>query len=111
MGGGHAGEEVRGAGPAGDEAYARTIGDARQTVGHEGRGLLVADVDVLDARVVVEPIEDVQKRRPDDPEHVTDPFGLQELYDRPSTRPLVHEPGTSCARRRVARHRIPGDQA
>src|SRR5262249_3774212 len=29
VGGSHTGEEIRGAGPAGDEAYARMIGDAR----------------------------------------------------------------------------------
>jgi len=77
MGRGHAGDEIRGAGTARDQADAGTIGDARQAVGHEGRGLLVAHVDVLDARVVVEPVEDVQKRRADDSKNVPDPLGLQ----------------------------------
>ena len=113
MGRRDAGQEVRRPGTARHEADARSVRDARQAVGHERRGLLVAHVDVLDALIVVEPVEDVQKGRADDSEYVTDALGLQELDDRSPACPLVHRgaPPARGASRRVmgpaARHRIP----
>ena len=77
--GGHAGEQIGGAGPAGDEADAGEIRDAGEAVGHEGGGLLVAHVDVLHAPVVVERVEHVEKGRADDPEDVADALRLQQL--------------------------------
>ena len=110
---GHAGEEIGGTGSARHQAHAGQVGDARQAIGHEGRGLLVADIDVLDARVVVEPVEDVQKRRAHNSENVTNALGLQQLYDRPPTGPVVHVPAPPVRLRaasvRRARHRIPAD--
>src|ERR1051326_6939886 len=77
----HAGEEVRGAGPARDEAHARHVGHAPKAVRHERRGLLVAHVDVLDGAVVVERVEHVQERGADDAEPVLHALGLEELDD------------------------------
>ena len=88
---GDAGQQIGGARTARHEADARPIGDARQAIGHERGGLLVAHVDVFDARIVVERVQDVQERRADESEYLPDTFGLQQLDDRSPTRPLVHD--------------------
>jgi hypothetical protein len=87
---GDARHEVRRARPAGHQAHRRRAGDPREPVGHEGAPLLVADVDVLDAPVVVEDVEHVQEGRADDPEHVPHAFGLQELHHGVSGAHLGH---------------------
>jgi len=74
--GGHARDQIGRTGAARHEADARPIGDAGQPIGHEGGSLFVADVDVLDARVVVKRVENVQEGRADDAENVPYPLNL-----------------------------------
>ena len=88
--GGHAGQQIGGPRTARHQADARMPGHARQPVGHEGGGLLVAHVDVLDAVIVVEGVEDVEEGRADDPEDVPHLLRLQELDHRASGRQLAH---------------------
>src|SRR5206468_8511340 len=49
--------------------------------------------DVLNARIVVEPVEHVQKRGSDDSEYVLDALDLQHLDDGSSARPGIHVRG------------------
>src|SRR5882724_11792943 len=79
----------------------------------EPRAGRVADVDVLDARIVVEPVEHVQKRRSDDSEYVLDALDLQHLADGSSAHPGFHvrAPSPGRHRRLSARNRIPGAPA
>ena len=99
---GDAGQQIGGARTARHEADARPIGDARQAIGHERGGLLVAHVDVFDARIVVERVQDVKERRADDSEYLPDTFGLQQLDDRSPTRPVVHDLVPPCTIPRAA---------
>jgi len=87
----HAGEEVGGAGAARHQAGAGPAAHAGEAVGHERRRLLVADVDVLEALVVVERVEDVEERRADDAEEVLHALGLQQLDDGPPARDAIHQ--------------------
>jgi hypothetical protein len=87
---GDPGEQVRRPGSARDQAHARRVRHTAEPVRHEGGGLFVAHVDVLDARVVVERVEDIEKGRAHDPEDVPDLLGLQQLDDRPSRRDFTH---------------------
>jgi hypothetical protein len=95
---GDAGEQVRSARPARHQADAGQIRHSRQTVGHEGGGLLVAHVDVFHAVVVVERVEDVEKGRAYDPEDVPHLLRLEQFDHRVSTRQLGH---TSTSRPRI----------
>ena len=90
VGGRDAGEQVRGPGPARDQADAGSAGDAGEAVGHERGGLLVPDVDVLDAAIVVEGVEDVEERGADDPEDVAYALRLQQLDHRAAARRIAH---------------------
>ena len=102
MRGGHAGEEIGGAGPAGDQADAGEIRDAGEAVGHEGGGLLVAHVDVLHAPVVVERVEHVEKGRAHDPEDVADALRLEQpTTARP---PVISAMGSSLVHDEAAVH-------
>ena len=87
----HAGQQIGGAGPARHQADARLPGHAGQAVGHEGRRLLVTDVDVLHAAVAVERVEDVQERRADDPEDVADPLGPEQIDDQAAAGDVGHQ--------------------
>jgi hypothetical protein len=88
--GGDPGEQVRRPRTAGDEAHAGRVRHPPQPVRHEGGGLLVAHVDVLDGRVVVERVEHVEEGRADDAEDVPDLLGLQEVDDRASGGDVTH---------------------
>jgi len=99
VGGGHAREQVGGAGAARDEADSRDVRHPGEAVGHEGGGLLVTDVDVLHAAVIVEGVQDVEEGRADDPEDVPHLLGFQQLDHGPSRAALAHRSSqTSCMR-------------
>src|SRR5206468_4125180 len=91
VGGGDPGDEIRRAGSGRHQARRGQPGHARQAVGHEGRALLVAHVDVLDALVVVEHVEDVEERRAHDPEHVAHLLDLQQLDDGLARSHVAHD--------------------
>ena len=112
VGRGDAGEQIGRARAARHEADAGRAGDAREPVRHERGSLLVAAVDVLDRLVVVEGVEHVEERRPDDAEDVAHLLGLQELDDGPSPREIAHggaslprtiRDGTPCVMRSFRR--------
>ena len=74
--------EVQNAWAVGHEANAGSAGDAAESIGHQGRALLVPHPDELDVVAVVERVENVQERGAYNPENVGDPFLPKQLYDR-----------------------------
>src|SRR6266446_1207684 len=108
--GGHARDQIGRTGAARHEADARAIGDAGQPIGHEGGSLFVADVDVLDARVVVKRVES-RKVAPTMPKMCrTRSTFRSSTTARPPVQTSIYArpPGAPPGRRHSARNRIPG---
>jgi hypothetical protein len=78
---GHAGEQVRRAGPGGDQADAGLAGQLGVGGGHRRGGLLVADEHVADLRRVVERVVDRQHVAARQAEHVAHALGGKHVDD------------------------------
>ena len=68
--------------PVGGQAHAGRSRNAAETVGHQRRPLLMSHADKLHIVAVIQRVQNVQERRPDNPEDVGYAFLFQKLDNR-----------------------------
>ena len=113
---GYAGQQVGGAGAVGGDAHAGPARDPAVTVGHEGRGLLVARGQELDVVAAVHAVENLKHARSDDADHLAD-AKLRQDFGHCMSRGHLHDvfPPGCCEREAVRtmlfRNRKGGGQA